>query len=140
LISMRYFVPAILILLASAVAAHAVAAERPTAVPIDADVRRTLQTHCLACHAGDDAESGFDLERLVSRDANLASLGDWQHVLAMVSAGDMPPQGERPPSLEEREQLVAWIEKVSADLVDPNDPGPAVLRRLTRRGVARGTV
>jgi hypothetical protein len=61
----------------------------------------------------------------------------WKKALAQVEAGEMPPKDDaKPLETAEKAKLAAWLKSASGflDCADPaeRDPGPALLRRLTR--------
>lgn len=85
------------------------AAERT--VDFAADVFPLLESHCFACHQGEDATSGVRLDILdevlnqtAPRDATES------HLYQLVAQGDMPPEGQ---SLKEAELAIlrAWIDE-----------------------------
>ncbi len=129
--------PAAVVLLAAAASA-AVAVQVPPpsdAQAFEARVRPVLQARCVKCHNGARKEGGTDFSAAVDGPAALRRRQVWRRALARVEAGEMPPLPEKPLSRAEREVLTGWMRGVTAvDLAAAaRDPGPAVLRRLTRR-------
>lgn len=98
------------------------------------DVRPLLATYCLACHAGEDAESDVHLDTLAGVRAALTGDLDLRVLRDMITSGDMPPKEERQPSEHERLILSQWIDSalayVPADA--PIDPGWFTIHRLNR--------
>jgi len=98
------------------------------------DVRPLLATYCLACHAGDDAESDVHLDKLAGVRAALAGDLDLRVLRDMISSGDMPPKKEKQPSEHERLILSQWIDSALAYVPTdaPIDPGWFTIHRLNR--------
>ncbi|MCA9181538.1 MAG: hypothetical protein KDA51_08790, partial [Planctomycetales bacterium] len=85
------------LLLASLFVLHAAELADAREVPLGF-VRR----HCSDCHAGDDAEGGFRVDRLGDDLGDAANHKGWSRVLARVQSGEMPPprETERPAEAE----------------------------------------
>lgn len=98
------------------------------------DVRPLLATYCVACHAGDDAESDVHLDKLAGVRAALAGDLDLRVLRDMISSGDMPPKKEKQPSEHERLILSQWIDSALAYVPTdaPIDPGWFTIHRLNR--------
>jgi hypothetical protein len=95
-------------------------------------VRQVLASRCFGCHAGKDGEAGLDLSRLVGEDgqAVLGAFRLWEKIVHRVAAGEMPPEGARPLSDDQRHTLTEWHRRTFIDLLPR--PGPSGPRRLTR--------
>jgi len=94
------------------------------------DVRPLLERHCLACHSGQDAERGFDLEALADR---ADALDAFTKLRARLVAGDMPPQPKPRPDARLARGAIDWIDARFFRLANGAiDPGRPTLRRLTR--------
>lgn len=111
-------------------------AEEKAAVPGDAFVTRVLpllKTHCFGCHGADAQEGGVAYDDLTDDATALRRRSLWKRALARVAAGEMPPEGETPLSAGEKKTLVEWMSYAS-EYLDCNvrDPGPTIIRRLTR--------
>ena len=91
-------------------------------------------SYCLACHAGDDAESDVRLDELTGVRTALTGDLDLRILRDMISSGDMPPKKEKQPSEHERLILSQWIDAaltyVPTDA--PIDPGWFTIHRLNR--------
>ncbi len=92
--------------------------------------RPFLETHCLDCHSGTDAEAGLDLSSL-SGDLNDAErMRRWVLVHDRLAAREMPPKDEPQPSEAETETA---LQILSAALTDADRArSDVVLRRLNR--------
>jgi len=94
-----------------------------------------LADRCLACHDGPQPAADLDLEPLVR---GAGRRGTWRRIRDRVATGEMPPAEERPLPAADRDRLVAWIERHLAEAdVGPRDPGPPLVRRLSREEYAR---
>ncbi|MFG0331830.1 MAG: DUF1592 domain-containing protein [Maioricimonas sp. JB049] len=93
-----------------------------------------LERYCTDCHNTDAPEADLDLTIYSSFDAVVASRPKWEQVLHRVRNGEMPPPDSEAPTLDERDELIEWIETAlrSAACAGPPDPGPAPIRRLNR--------
>jgi cytochrome c553 len=111
----------------------------PAAPPPWGSIKPLLQQHCVKCHGPDKKKGDVDLsaalgaadEKSAARHRKL-----WRNALAQVETLEMPPAKEKPLSAPEREALTAWLRHAATtvDCSDPSDrdPGPALVRRLTR--------
>lgn len=100
---------------------------------VDGNVRAFLRTYCLRCHGPETQEADFRVDQLkVSTTANDAEY--WQLVLGNLNLGEMPPEGETQPPIEELEPVTDWIaaELRRARRALSGRSGEVVLRRLNR--------
>ncbi len=89
-----------------------------------------LKKYCVKCH-GSRAKAGLNLQSALSNPIGESSTLHLQKAAANVKVHDMPPEdSSKKPSKEERRQFVEWINKIK--YLAPRDPGPFVLRRLTK--------
>ena len=68
-----------------------------------------LDTYCIRCHEGDDAESGFrldDIEPLITAGQDVER---WEKALEMISIGDMPPPKKKQPEKTVRRAMEASV-------------------------------
>lgn len=101
------------------------------------DVAKLIQSKCFDCHSGEAAEGNFELGALTNseNDPEAIVLGNrkrWSHVFARIKFNEMPPKDAEQLSDEEKKLLLSWIE---TNLEKPNenrDPGPHIMRRLSR--------
>ncbi len=108
-----------LMLLVPLVCCGAVSAQPPTALFAPAAF---INHHCADCHGKDEPEGDLALVRLgVLTKDNAAT---WQRVLTQIASGEMPPDGQPRPDLDQREAMIAWIvdSMVAAD-IQPKLPG-----------------
>lgn len=98
------------------------------------NVRPFLAMHCVACHSGDDAEGGVDLDRYVDS-ANVQEDYDlWEKVARLVTEHQMPPEDEAQPSTEEIVAIGGAIEvELSGfDCTAQTHPGRVTIRRMNK--------
>lgn len=121
-----------LVLLATGVVAEDDAARRRELIATyEKDVHPILERFCIDCHGGDDPKGGIDFSRFRAGVNPLAARRLWRSTLDAVNAGDMPPANK--PQLDDRGRylLKAWLNQVKQS--EREDPGPAPIRRLSRR-------
>ncbi len=101
-----------------------------------AQIRPILEARCFKCHGPQKKKGGIDYARLADGAAALRERRLWKKALLQVEEGEMPPEGEPPLGPEQRDGLLRWLRGAAAyvDCSDPaqQNPGPPVLRRLTR--------
>ncbi len=97
------------------------------------EVKPLLETYCYKCHGNGKKKGGLALDGFASMEAALQDQKTWSHVLENLRIGDMPPDDEKQPTLDERERIMTWIDRV-VFAVDPTnpDPGRVTIRRLNR--------
>lgn len=110
--------------------------EPPASRDFEARVRPLVSAYCVSCHNATRHEGNLDFSRLSTGAAAVRQRALWGRVAPRVRSREMPPPGAKQPQPAEREALLRWAER-AAEYFDPNDPagrdpGPTVLRRLTR--------
>ena len=77
------------------------------------EVRPVLKTYCISCHNAQKKRGGLDLDRF-QKSADV-SMGEevWSEVAARVLAHEMPPEGKKQPSIEQRRKFVRWARSVA---------------------------
>ncbi len=97
------------------------------------DVKPLLETYCYKCHGNGKKKGGLALDGFPSLEVAVRDQKTWSHVLENVRVGDMPPEEEKQPTLDERERIMTWIDRI-VFAVDPSnpDPGRVTIRRLNR--------
>ena len=90
-----------------------------------------VRTYCLNCHGNRKTKGGVNFEPALKAPGNAAFSQRWKQALANVKAHDMPPEdAPKQPTDAERQTFLAWIGQIK--FLSPKDPGPFVLRRLTK--------
>ncbi len=84
---------------------------------------------CVECH-GDRPKAGLNLRVAVQKPGDPAFLRKWLDCATNVGANDMPPDDADQPSPAERQRFLEVVEQIK--YLSPKDPGPFVIRRLTR--------
>ncbi len=101
-----------------------------------------LQSACIDCHQGEDAEAGLDLETFMANavaDVGVAQDDTWTRIIDRVAAGEMPPADAEQPTLQERQLFVTRASDWLRDLQRSRDAaiGRVRGRRLNRQQVER---
>jgi hypothetical protein len=95
------------------------------------NVEPFVKAYCTRCHGGGRAKANVNLEVALRDPGRGAAFQHWKKAVANVKVRDMPPEdAAMQPTDEERLQFVEWIGKLK--YLSPKDPGPFVIRRLTR--------
>ncbi|MFN3150323.1 DUF1592 domain-containing protein [Bremerella sp.] len=115
-----------------------VASKPLTEAELRADAEKTfkekvnpfVKKYCVSCH-NTRPEAGINLQSAISDPTATSSTLHLKKAVANVKVNDMPPEyAEKIPSDEERQQFVEWVGKLQ--YLSPRDPGPFVLRRLSK--------
>jgi hypothetical protein len=118
----------------------AVAVAQPQSpMPLNFDgAKGLLNTYCGACHAGESAIAGFNLDQAADEASLLSRPQRWSSAARRVRDREMPPRGQPAPTPDEREALADWIDgTLRAGVCAVGiDPGPQPLRRLNRNEYA----
>lgn len=90
-----------------------------------------IKTYCLECHQNKrPTEAGLTFTPALQTPGHAAFSEKWRKAAARVKAHDMPPDGMEQPTEDERQMFMEWLGKVK--YLSPKDPGPFVIRRLTK--------
>jgi hypothetical protein len=103
----------LLALLIALIAWNQPAVARAESDSFEKEVRPLLKTYCVSCHNPEKKRGGLDLARFV-KTADV-SMGEevWSEVAARVLAHEMPPEGKKQPSIEQRRKFVRWAKSVA---------------------------
>jgi len=89
-----------------------------------------VEKYCIRCH-GSRPKAGINLKSALKCPGSASSFLHWKKAVANVKVHDMPPEDvSKVPTDEERLQFIEWIGKLK--YLAPRDPGPFVIRRLTK--------
>ncbi|MCP4847832.1 MAG: DUF1592 domain-containing protein [Verrucomicrobiaceae bacterium] len=89
-----------------------------------------VNKYCTRCH-GSVAKAGINLKSALQNPGGESAALHWKKAVANVTLHDMPPEdSSKKPTDEERRQFAEWVSKVK--YLAPRDPGPFVIRRLTK--------
>ncbi|MFZ4766947.1 MAG: hypothetical protein ACOYMN_18500, partial [Roseimicrobium sp.] len=92
-----------------------------------------LEQYCYDCHSDGVKKGKFSMDEHQDYAGLRADMKHWDHVRQMLNTHVMPPLNKEGPTLEQRDQLVKWIDE-NIFYFDPAkpDPGHVVMRRLNR--------
>jgi hypothetical protein len=89
-----------------------------------------VNNYCTKCH-GSVAKAGINLQSALKNPNGESATLHWKKAAANVKVHDMPPEDvSKIPSEEERQQFIEAVGKIK--YLAPRDPGPFVIRRLTK--------
>ncbi|MEZ6142038.1 MAG: DUF1592 domain-containing protein [Zavarzinella sp.] len=89
-----------------------------------------VDKYCIRCH-GTRPKGGVNLQSALKNPGSASSFEHWKKAVASVKVHDMPPEDAgKIPTEAERGQFLEWIGKLK--YLSPKDPGPFVIRRLTK--------
>lgn len=89
-----------------------------------------VNQYCTRCH-GSRAKAGINLQSALKNPSGESGSLHFKKAAANVKVHDMPPEdASKQPTDAERRQFVEWIGKLK--YLAPRDPGPFVIRRLTK--------
>ena len=90
-----------------------------------------VKNYCAECHGEKKRKGGINYLAALKKPGDMMSSKRWKQGLLNVKAHDMPPDdAKNQPTEEEREKFAKWIGKIK--YLSPKDPGPFVMRRLTK--------
>ena len=94
-----------------------------------------LSQYCFRCHGEEKTKGGLNLVQLLTQRPLIKNREQWNHVVDLVSAGDMPPEDEAQPNAEERRAILRFLdlELNHFDFSKIDDPGFEKARRLTNQ-------
>lgn len=89
--------------------------------------------YCVSCHNSKKARGELDLGRYQNAGDVVGSFRRWNHIIAFIRDGEMPPESAEQPTLKEREAVVAEIETILLTEAGKRagDPGVILPRRLS---------
>lgn len=96
------------------------------------EIRPLLKKFCQDCHGDEKAEAEIDLSQFAAPADARKHLRVWQRVGDMLDSRQMPPEGAKQPSDDERAALQQWVRGflTTEAAARAGDPGRVVLRRL----------
>lgn len=93
-----------------------------------------LEAHCVKCHGPEKQKGKFRVDTLTTDFADLSNVAKWIEVRDNINLGEMPPDDEPLPSLDDSQALSEWvalgIKEAETSALAKN--GRVLLRRLTR--------
>jgi hypothetical protein len=96
-------------------------------------IRPMLEQYCFDCHADGMDKGSFTFDKHTDYQLLRSDMKFWDHVRQQIVTHVMPPEKKDTPSLEQRDEMVAWIDD-AIFWFDPTkpDPGHVTYRRLNR--------
>ncbi len=102
-------------------------------VSFEKEIEPLLQDYCFDCHGDGSAKGDFSMDEYDDLTKHLDDVEHWLAVWRNLRSQIMPPPKKDQPDLEEKRQLLSWIEKRVFKLDPKNpDPGRVTIRRLNR--------
>jgi len=94
-----------------------------------------VSKHCQSCHRKDKTKGELDLTRYATERDVTADFRRWKNIADFIRNGEMPPEGEPQPSIDERQAVLAAIEAIMLTEAKRNagDPGAVLPRRLSSK-------
>ena len=94
-----------------------------------------LSQYCFGCHGEEKTKGGLNLAQLLTQRPLIKNREQWNHVVDLVSAGDMPPEDEDQPNAEERRAILRFLDRElnHFDFSKIENPGFENARRLTNQ-------
>lgn len=89
-----------------------------------------VKNYCSACHGNKRRKANLNFEKALNNPGSAMFRRYWKRALASLNARDMPPEGRKQPTEDERKKFKDWIGKIK--FLSPKDPGLFVIRRLTK--------
>jgi hypothetical protein len=124
------------LVLCAALPCHSMAAD-PEALKADTQeffrgrVTPFIQTYCIPCHQNKTpTRGGVNFSPALKDPGHAGFTEQWKKAAARVKAHDMPPKGMPQPSDADRLMFADWLVKLK--YLSQKDPGPFVIRRLTK--------
>lgn len=93
-----------------------------------------VNKHCVQCHGPKKKNADLALHVYTDVKTILKDRKKWHEVVRMVHTGEMPPEKQPRPRLEESEAFLKALNDlfVEVDSAGPRDPGRVTMRRLNR--------
>lgn len=118
-------------------AVQSMAADEPLATrgkaAYEQKIKPLLEQYCYDCHSDEVDKGNFLLDEHADYAALRSDFVMWDHVRQQLVTHVMPPEKKEKPSLQQRDEIVAWIDD-AVFWFDPSkpDPGHITARRLNR--------
>lgn len=104
-----------------------------TVLAADVPIKAFLETHCIECHSGKDAEASLDLSQLPLDAGDAHGFSRWVKVHDRIRSGEMPPKDSERPAAKDVATATSELAKalIAAEQARAAD-GRTAIRRLTR--------
>ncbi len=116
-----------------AAAAHAATANERLDTAFRDQIRPLLETYCARCHGPELRTAGIAFSDFPDHASVVRARPVWVRALRVLRENEMPPAGPQP-SVEERRQLVNWVDDAinNLDWSEFSHPGSVTIPRLNR--------
>ena len=100
----------------------------------DRKIRTHFRRYCYKCHNAEKKKGKINLAKYQDPRMILQGRKTWVLVREVLKAKEMPPEDAREPNKDEREKMIAFIDRTLSKLKcdEIEEPGPPSLRRLNR--------
>ena len=100
----------------------------------DRKIRPLFRRYCYRCHNPERHKRDIDLTKYENPRMILQARKVWLTVREMLKAGKMPPEDAREPKKQDREHMIAFIDRALSklDCDEIKEPGRPSIRRLNR--------
>ena len=109
---------------------------KPQAAPAAATYAQTgqpfVKVHCVRCHGPEVQKGQLRLDNLAADFSDPATAAKWAEVLTAVNSHQMPPSGEKQPSVESAGRFADWLSAELGKGELAKRSTAVVLRRLNR--------
>lgn len=104
-------------------------------------IHAIIETRCLECHSGKDADGEFDLAQFVDGESAAAKMDLWERVAKRIRLNEMPPEGSPQLTDPQKSDFYRWIDsrpvvdlcnQLATDETQAWYRGHVMSRRLTR--------
>ncbi|QVL33734.1 DUF1592 domain-containing protein [Telmatocola sphagniphila] len=110
--------------------------EKSQPVQVFADAKALIATRCSKCHNDKIRKGGIDLSILADEKSLAKHRKIWRQVVTQVETSEMPPEDQPRLGEVQKKSLVQFVRarlsEIEAAEKQKPDPGPALIRRLTR--------
>ena len=110
-------------------------AEENVRANFDKDIRPLLNQFCVRCHGPEEQNGRMRFDTLSTNLVkDRAAAADWHETLNVLNRGEMPPEDEPQPSVEQLKLLTGWMRTSIDDAINARrgTGGLTVMRRLNR--------
>jgi hypothetical protein len=93
-----------------------------------------VNKHCIQCHGPKKKNASLALHTYTDEKSILKDRKRWIEVVRMLTSGEMPPEKQPRPDINDTEKVLKVIHDIftDADTKGPLDPGRVTMRRLNR--------
>ncbi len=108
------------------------AADGPDVDAFGRVIQPFFRAHCTRCHGPEKQKGKLRLDTLGNDFRDPAAASKWADVVNVVNRGEMPPEKEPQPTVQEKTRVAEWIEGRLAQAEIEKRSTRVILRRLNR--------